>query len=61
MDNNYVLQTVNELGTELINEKLTKNNLAQQLQQARQENDNLRARITELEANQVEIIEEGTE
>lgn len=61
MDKNYVLQTVNELGTELINEKLTKNNLAQQLQQARQENDNLRARITELEANQVEIIEEGTE
>lgn len=61
MDNNYVLQTVNELGTELINEKLTKNNLAQQLQQARQENENLRARITELEANQVEIIEESAE
>ena len=61
MDNNYVLQTVNELGTELINEKLSKNNLAQQLQQARQENENLRARITELEAGQVEIIEAEVE
>lgn len=61
MDNNYVLQTVNELGTELINEKLSKNNLAQQLQQARQENENLRARITELEADQVEIIEAEAE